>query len=134
MQKYSNILLWVCRLLAAIILLQTLYFKFSAAEESVYIFSQLGIEPWGRIGSGIVELIASALILYPPLTVYGAVLATGTMSGAIAAHIFKLGISVQGDGGQLFIYALLVFVCSLVLLVKYWPQLKMQVLNKLVKQ
>jgi uncharacterized membrane protein YphA (DoxX/SURF4 family) len=134
MQKYSNILLWVCRLLAAIIMLQTLYFKFSAAEESVYIFSQLGIEPWGRIGSGIVELIAALLILYPPLTVYGAVLALGTMSGAIAAHIFKLGISVQGDGGQLFIYALLVFMCSLVLLVKYWPQLKMQVLVKLVKR
>jgi uncharacterized membrane protein YphA (DoxX/SURF4 family) len=134
MQKYSNILLWVCRLLAAIIMLQTLYFKFSAAEESVYIFSQLGIEPWGRIGSGIVELIAALLILYPPLTVYGAVLALGTMSGAIAAHIFKLGIPVQGDGGQLFIYALLVFMCSLVLLVKYWPQLKMQVLNKLVKR
>jgi uncharacterized membrane protein YphA (DoxX/SURF4 family) len=133
MQKYSNILLWICRLLAAIIMLQTLYFKFSAAEESVYIFSQLGIEPWGRIGSGIVELIASALILYPPLTVYGAVLALGTMSGAIAAHIFKLGISVQGDGGQLFIYALLVFVCSAVLLVKYWPQLKMQVLNRFIK-
>jgi uncharacterized membrane protein YphA (DoxX/SURF4 family) len=134
MQKYSNILLWVCRLLAAIIMLQTLYFKFSAVEESVYIFSQLGIEPWGRIGSGIVELIASALILYPPLTVYGSVLALGTMSGAIGAHIFKLGISVQGDGGQLFIYALLVFVSSLVLLVKYWPQLKTQVLNKFINQ
>jgi uncharacterized membrane protein YphA (DoxX/SURF4 family) len=133
MQKYSNILLWVCRLLAAIIMLQTLYFKFSGAEESVYIFSQLGIEPWGRIGSGIVELIAALLLLYPPLTVYGAVLALGTMSGAIAAHVFKLGISVKGDGGQLFIYALLVFVCSGVLLVKYWPQLKVQVLNKLVK-
>jgi uncharacterized membrane protein YphA (DoxX/SURF4 family) len=134
MQKYSNALLWLCRLLAAIIMLQTLYFKFSAAEESVYIFSQLGIEPWGRIGSGIAELIASVLILYPPFTVYGALLALGTMSGAIAAHIFKLGISVQGDGGQLFIYALLVFVCSSVLLVKYWPQLKMQIINKLIKR
>ncbi len=126
-------MLWFCRLLAAIIMLQTLYYKFSGAEESVYIFTQLGIEPWGRIGSGIVELLASVLILYPPLTVYGAVLALGTMSGAIAAHIFKLGISVKGDGGQLFIYALLVFVCSAVLLVKYLPQLKAQVLNKLLK-
>jgi uncharacterized membrane protein YphA (DoxX/SURF4 family) len=133
MQKYSNILLWVCRLLAAVIMLQTLYYKFSGAEESVYIFTQLGIEPWGRIGSGIVELVAAVFLLYPPLTVYGAVLALGTMSGAIAAHAFKLGISVKGDSGQLFIYALLVFVCSGVLLVKYWPQLKVQVLNKLVK-
>ena len=43
----------VLRLVPAIILLQTLYFKFSAAPESVFIFEQLGLEPWGRIGLGV---------------------------------------------------------------------------------
>jgi hypothetical protein len=106
---------WALRLIAAVIMLQTLFFKFTAAEESVYIFSKLGIEPIGRIGTGIVELIASILILVPATTVIGAVLAMGLMAGAIASHLFVLGIEVQGDHGQLFIYALLVFVSVTIL-------------------
>src|SRR5712672_4020652 len=78
-----NILFWSLRLLAAVIMLQTLFFKFSGAEESVYIFSQLGIEPWGRIGTGIAELIASILILIPRTTPLGALLGLGIMSGAL---------------------------------------------------
>jgi uncharacterized membrane protein YphA (DoxX/SURF4 family) len=96
-------------------MLQTLYFKFSGSGESVYIFSQLGMEPWGRIGTGILELIASILILYPKSTFFGSVLATGLMAGAIGAHLTKLGIAVKNDGGQLFIYALLVLFSSLIL-------------------
>jgi uncharacterized membrane protein YphA (DoxX/SURF4 family) len=111
MQKML-ILYWTLRILAAVILLQTLFFKFSAAEESVYIFSTLGMEPWGRIGTGIAELIASILILIPRTTAFGAVIALGTMSGAIFFHLTRLGIEVQGDHGQLFIYALLVFVSA----------------------
>jgi len=88
---------WVLRIIAALIMLQTLYFKFSGAEESVYIFSQLGMEPWGRIGTGILELIASILILYPRTTFFGSVLAIGLMSGAIVAHLTKLGITVKND-------------------------------------
>ena len=110
---------WVLRILAALIMLQTLYFKFSGSEESVYIFSQLGMEPWGRIGSGILELIASILILYPKTTFLGSVLAIGLMLGAIGAHLTKLGIVVKNDGGQLFIYALLVLVSSITLAVIY---------------
>ncbi len=108
--------IWVLRILAALILLQTLFFKFSGAEESVYIFSTIGMEPWGRIASGVLELIASVLILYPRTTILGAALGAGLMSGAMFFHFTSLGISVRGDGGQLFIYALLVFISCILLL------------------
>jgi uncharacterized membrane protein YphA (DoxX/SURF4 family) len=121
--KTTQVMLWALRLLAAGIMLQTLYFKFTGAEESIYIFSTLGIEPWGRIGSGIVELIASVLILMPRTTAFGALLAVGTMSGAIFAHLTKLGLVVKNDGGQLFIYAILVFVSGVILLIVYRNQL-----------
>jgi uncharacterized membrane protein YphA (DoxX/SURF4 family) len=107
---------WLLRILAALIMLQSLFFKFSAAPESVYIFTTLHMEPWGRIGTGVMELIASVLILLPATTVLGALLAMGIMAGAILSHILFLGITVQGDGGQLFLYALLVFLCSAALL------------------
>jgi uncharacterized membrane protein YphA (DoxX/SURF4 family) len=114
--KNKAILAWTLRLIAAIIMLQTLYFKFTAAEESVYIFSTLGMEPWGRIGTGILELTASILLFVPKTTLLGALLALGIMGGAILSHIFFLGIPVMGDNGQLFIYALLVFLSALGLL------------------
>lgn len=115
--NWHTIGIWALRIVAALILLQTLFFKFSGAEESVYIFSTLGMEPWGRIGSGVLELIASVLILYPRTTFIGAALGAGLMSGAIFVHLTKLGIAVRGDGGQLFIYALLVFISCVVLLI-----------------
>lgn len=108
----NNILLWICRIVAALILLQTLFFKFSASPESVYIFSQVHIEPWGRIGIGILELIASILLLIPRTSVFGALLALGLMVGAIITHIFIIGIEVMGDGGLLFIYSLVVLLAS----------------------
>lgn len=111
--------LWILRILAALIMLQTLFFKFSGAEESIYIFSKLGMEPWGRIGTGVLELIASVLILFPKTTAWGALIAIGLMGGAIFFHLTKLGISVMNDGGQLFIYALIVFVCGVILLFVY---------------
>lgn len=115
----TSIAPWVLRIIAALVMLQTLYFKFSGSEESVYIFSQLGMEPWGRIATGVLELIASILILYPKTTFFGSVLAIGLMSGAVIAHLSKLGIVVKNDGGQLFIYALLVLVSSLILAILY---------------
>jgi len=111
----NPIILWIVKLTAAAILLQTLYFKFTAAEESVYIFQTLGIEPFGRIGSGVVELIASILILIPRTTLLGALLGLGTMLGAIFSHIFVLGIEVQHDGGTLFILAVVTFISCLLL-------------------
>ncbi len=103
-------------IVAAIILLQTLYFKFSAHPDSVHIFSTLGVEPWGRIGAGVVELIAGALLLYPRTSVFGALIALGVMIGAILSHLLFLGIVVGEDKGVLFILALAVTVCSLVVL------------------
>jgi len=108
-KKPNKIVLWILRIVPAVILLQTLFFKFTAAEESVYIFSKLGIEPWGRIGSGVGELIAAILILIPATTGIGALLALGIISGALVSHLTVLGIEVLGDGGLLFIYALIVF-------------------------
>lgn len=116
MSKTKLAISWLLRIVAAFIMLQTLFFKFTGAEESIYIFSKLGMEPWGRIGSGVVELIASILLLIPRTTWLGAGLGLGTMSGAIFFHITKLGIEVQNDGGQLFIYALVTFACCLILL------------------
>jgi len=108
------VLSWVLRITAAIILLQTLFFKFTAAPESVYIFTRVGAEPWGRIGSGVVELIAAILIMTPRFTWLGSLLAMGVMAGAILSHLTLLGIEVQGDKGLLFALALIVFVCSTV--------------------
>lgn len=107
---------WIFRLLAAAIFLQTLYFKFSAAPESVYIFSTLGIEPWGRIGTGIAELIVSLLLIVPRTAWLGALGGVVVISGAILAHLTKLGIEVQGDGGKVFYLAIIVFVSCLAVL------------------
>jgi len=108
------VLSWVCRIVAAVILLQTLYFKFTGAPESVYIFTKVGLEPWGRYASGVAELFAAILLLLPRTAVIGALLATGVMVGAIGSHLTKLGIVVQDDGGLLFALAVTVFVCAIV--------------------
>src|SRR5262249_8871894 len=92
---------WACRIVAALVLLQTLFFKFTAAPESVYIFTKVGMEPWGRIGSGVVELIAAILLLTPRFVWAGALLSLGVMAGAIVSHLTVLGIEVQGDKGLL---------------------------------
>jgi len=107
-----QVLSWVLRLVAAVILLQTLFFKFTAAPESVYIFTRVGAEPWGRIGSGVIELVAAVLLLWPRLTWLGSVLALGMMTGAIASHLTVLGIEVQGDKGLLFGLAVTVFIAA----------------------
>ena len=118
---------WLLRLVAAVILLQTLFFKFTGAPESVYIFSTLGAEPWGRIGSGIVELIASVLLLTPRTVVFGAALAMATMAGAIGSHIAKLGIALPavGDRGELFALAVIVLLCSAAVLYLHRNELRL---------
>jgi putative oxidoreductase len=103
---------WLLQIVVAVILLQTLFFKFTGAPESVYIFTTLGAEPWGRIGSGIAELIASGLLLWTGTAGVGGVLAMGLMAGAIGSHLTRLGIEVQGDGGLLFALAWVVFLCG----------------------
>lgn len=110
------------RLIAAVIMLQTLYFKFTAHPESVHIFTKLGMEPWGRIGTGVMELIASILLLINRTVAWGALLAAGLMAGAIFFHLTKLGIYVNGDP-LLFIYAVIVFIVAIILLVIYRARL-----------
>jgi len=107
---------WGLQLLVAGILLQTLYFKFSGAEESVYIFTAVHAEPWGRIGSGVIELVAAILLLNPSTVPLGAILTLGTMTGAILSHLTILGISVKDDGGLLFGLALTAFIGSAIVL------------------
>jgi DoxX-like family len=114
LSRPETIVSWVLQVAIAMILFQTLFFKFTGAEESVYIFSTLGIEPWGRIASGVAELVAVALLLYPPTVIYGAVLSLGVISGALVSHT-KLGIVVKDDGGLLFLLAVFVFFSSLAL-------------------
>ena len=108
--KFQIVFVWILRILAALIMLQTLYFKFTDHPESVQLFTTLGMEPWGRYGTGILELIASILILFPSTTLIGAILGLGLMAGAIFFHLTSLGIYVNGDP-ILFVYALIVFVC-----------------------
>jgi|SRR5688572_2754981 len=126
--KNQRIFGFILKAIVAIILLQTLYFKFTAAPESVYIFQTTGMEPWGRIGSGIVELIAVILLFIPRTTWLGAVLALGSMAGAIFFHLTALGIEVMEDGGLLFILACVVFLCCLMIL--WLERKKVPVVNK----
>ena len=107
---------WAVRIVAALILLQTLYFKFTAHPESVALFTKLGVEPWGRIGTGVIELIAGIMFLIPTTAFIGAVLGIGLMAGAIFSHLTVIGIESAGDDGQLFMLAIVVLVCCIITL------------------
>ncbi|RME05180.1 MAG: DoxX family protein [Bacteroidetes bacterium] len=120
MKKHLSLVL---RVIVAAIFLQTLYFKFTGAPESVYIFTTLGAEPAGRILSGILELVCAVLLLYRPTMIYGALGSLGVISGALLSHLFVLGIEVMDDGGLLFGLALTVFLCSLALIIMHKSEL-----------
>jgi putative oxidoreductase len=120
----QNVFSWLLQIAVAVILLQTLFFKFTGAEESVYIFSTVGrfvgltgVEPWGRIGSGVIELVAAILLIVPATVSVGAVLTMAVMAGAIASHLLILGIEVKGDGGLLFALAITAFAGSAIVLI-----------------
>jgi uncharacterized membrane protein YphA (DoxX/SURF4 family) len=130
--KIGNLIIWVLRIVAALILIQTLYFKFSAHPQSVELFTEIGMEPWGRIGTGVLELIASLLILYPRTTGYGSVLGMGLMAGAIYFHLTRIGIYFDGDP-LLFIYAVTVFVCCSFLAFFFRSQLLALLIKKNVR-
>jgi putative oxidoreductase len=129
-KKYISLAL---RFVAALILLQTLYFKFTAQPESVELFTKLGVEPWGRVGTGVIELIASILLLIPTTTFVGAFLGVGLMSGAIFSHLLVIGIESKGDGGQLFMLAIIVLLCCVALLFIHKHQYT-AILNKYIKK
>lgn len=113
--KITTIISWVLRLTAAIIMLQTLFFKFTGHPESVELFTKLGVEPWGRIGTGVIELFAGILLLIPSTVSIGAFLGIGLMTGAILSHLSVIGIESKGDGGLLFTMAIIVLISCLVL-------------------
>ncbi|MCR9227502.1 MAG: DoxX family protein [Flavobacteriaceae bacterium] len=113
--KTKSIVNALLKIVPAVILLQTLFFKFSAAPESIYIFEQLDLEPWGRIGLGIIELIVAVLILIPKTTWLGALSGIAIMLGALFSHLTQLGVVVQNDGGTLFILALVTLLFCLIL-------------------
>ena len=115
--NFLKIFSWVLRIVAAVILLQTLYFKFTAHPESVELFFKLGVEPWGRIGTGVIELITGIFLLITPTVLIGSFLSFGLMSGAILSHLTIIGIESKGDGGKLFTLAIVVFIVSLLLLI-----------------
>ena len=115
--RTQTVISWVLQLVVAVILFQTLFFKFTGAEESKYIFTTVGAEPWGRIGSGILELVAVILLLIPSTVTLGAILALGAASGAILSHLTRLGIVVKDDGGLLFALAITVFISSALILI-----------------
>ena len=117
-----HIALWILRLIPALILLQTLYFKFTAHPQSVKLFTQIGMEPYGRIGTGVLEMVAAFLLLIPRLTGYGAILGLVMMTGALYFHLTKIGVYFDGDP-VLFIYALITFVCCAILIFVYKNQL-----------
>lgn len=112
----EKIILWTARIIAAVIMFQTLFFKFSGAPESIYIFEAIGMEPWGRITVGILELAAAILLLVPSLSWIGAAMGVALMAGAITFHMTILGVEVQGDGGYLFFLAIVAGGCSLFVL------------------
>ena len=116
MKNKGKYVYWVARLIAAFIMLQTLYYKFSGAEESIYIFTTIGFEPWGRIGIGVMELIASILLIVTPFAWLGGLIGMGLMFGAIGIHLTLIGLEVKDDGGYLFFLAIAVLLCSVYVL------------------
>ena len=120
--QIKNIVPLLLRVVAAVILLQTLYFKFTGQPESVELFTKLGVEPWGRIGTGVMELIASILLLLPATVFIGATLGVGLMIGAITSHLLVLGIESQGDGGTLFSLAVIVLILCITIQYLYKQQ------------
>ena len=112
MSKRINIIIWILRVLVSVILLQTLYFKFSGHLESVALFTKLGVEPWGRILLGCIELVVGILLLLPRFSYPGSFFSTGILAGAIGTHLLIIGIVSNNDGGALFMMALTGFILS----------------------
>lgn len=130
--KTKKIINWVLRIVPALIMLQTLYFKFTGAEESIYIFTEVGMEPWGRYIVGATELVAGILLLTSWYGL-GALIGIGAMSGAIFFHLTKLGIEVQGDGGYLFALALTVLLTCALLILTNFKEVKNKLLSVIKK-
>lgn len=131
--KANNLISVILRIAVAVIFIQTLYFKFTAHPDSVYIFSKLGVEPYGRIGLGIAELIAAVLILWPTTKIMGILLSLGIILGAIGSHFLVIGTEVKGDSGGLFTLAIIVFVACVILLIMHRTEIQLFIKKTLRK-
>lgn len=132
--KIKTIISWILRLTVAIILLQTLFYKFTAHPDSVHIFTELHAEPWGRITLGFIELITAILILLPKTKTYGMVISFFIILGAIFSHLLVIGVNVSGDGGRLFLLAIIVAVASLAYMILNYKDVKLDFQNLLIKK
>ena len=87
--------------------------KFTGAAGAVTLFTDLHMEPGGRILIGVIEVISIALLLSPRLSAWGALLCLGVMTGAVLAHVTVVGFG--GPLAMLFVMAI-ISGCSLVVL------------------
>lgn len=114
--KITFLLSFVLRIAISLIYLQTLYFKFTGHPDSVYIFSKLGLEPYGRIGVGVIELIVSILLLINKTKLLSIIVSLSIITGAIASHLLVIGITIKEDDGGLFTLAIIIFTLNIVLI------------------
>ena len=114
--KKTSLLSFVIRIAISLIYLQTLYFKFTAHPDSVYIFSKLGLEPYGRIGIGMLELIVAILLVLNKTKLLSIIVSLGIITGAIASHLLVIGITIKEDHGGLFTLAIIIFTLNIVLI------------------
>lgn len=122
------VLAWAAQLTVAVILAQTLVFKFTYAPETRYIFEPRGGRPAATL-VGLAELACVVLLLVPRTAAVGAALSLGVIGGALFTHLTALGVEVnnpdtgEGDGGLLFGLAVAVAAGSTVVLAVRWRQL-----------
>lgn len=113
----SKIVSWIAQLIAIAIMGQTLYYKFGGNPDSIILFTELNMEPQGRILIGILELVACILLIIPSSVTFGAMLGSAIMTGAIIGHCTQLGW--QGERFQLGMLAVGVLAaCSIILYIR----------------
>jgi hypothetical protein len=126
--KWPKRICWAAQVLVALILAQTLFFKFTYAPETQVIFADRGGRPAATF-VGVIELLCVILLLMSRTAAIGAALSLLVISGAIFTHLTSLGIQVvdpatgEGDGGLLFGLAVVVALGSAVVLGFRWRQL-----------
>lgn len=114
LNKAEKLISIVFQIIAALILANAAFGKFSGNEMSVHVFHELNILET-RIVIGIIEVLA-ALLLLSKIPQYGALLGFGTMLGALIAHVSILGMEIHGDGGQMVMMMAVVLLSSIIVM------------------
>jgi len=110
--KNKGILLGSLQIVSAVILLFAGVTKFLATEGNVFIFTELDMEPTGRIIIGLIETAAALMLMTKNYAAMGALFGLGTMCGAVIAHVSILGFNVQGDQGLHIVALSTVVLCT----------------------